>query len=201
MIVDHVVSHFTNIFGNNNAVYDNSLIEEAIHPFIHESTNNLLTLLPSRIETENVVFSLNKYGTPGPGGFGAFFFQTYWEIIKEDVFNAVLEFFTISIIMPDKNANTVILIPKTPNANTINNFRPIAMTNFKFKILSKILADMLALIMPNTVSKEQKCFIKGRHFRDCVCLTSEAINLSHNKSFGGNLALKIDIAKAFDTVD
>jgi hypothetical protein len=34
-----------------------------------------------------------------------------------------------------------------------------------------------------------------------LCIASEAVNLLHNKSYGGNLALKIDITKAFDTLD
>jgi hypothetical protein len=34
-----------------------------------------------------------------------------------------------------------------------------------------------------------------------LCIASEAANLLHNKSFGGIVALKIDISKAFDTLD
>lgn len=36
---------------------------------------------------------------------------------------------------------------------------------------------------------------------DCICLASEEINLMDRKAFGRNLALKIDIIKAFDTLD
>lgn len=36
---------------------------------------------------------------------------------------------------------------------------------------------------------------------DCNCLASEAINLLSKRTFGGNLVLKIDIRKAFDTID
>jgi hypothetical protein len=75
------------------------------------------------------------------------------------------------------------------------------MANFKFKILSKILADRLAQVLPEIISKEQRGFIKGSQIKECICLTSEAINMLHNKSFGGNLAIKIDIAKAFNTID
>lgn len=44
-------------------------------------------------------------------------------------------------------------------------------------------------------------FIHGRDIKDCICTASEAANLLHNKAFGGNLALKIDITKAFDTLE
>jgi hypothetical protein len=45
-------------------------------------------------------------------------------------------------------ANTVILIQKYSHADTISQFRPIALANFKFKIISKVLDDRLAQVMP-----------------------------------------------------
>ncbi|GAU26296.1 hypothetical protein TSUD_55940 [Trifolium subterraneum] len=59
------------------------------------------------------------------------------------------------------------------------------MANFKFKIISKIIADRLASILPTIVSEEQKGFIHERNIKDCLCVASEAVNLLHNKSFGG----------------
>ena len=161
----------------------------------------MLTMLPTPEEIHRAVFSLNKDGAPGPDGFGTTCFQTYWDIVKSDVEQAVLQFFTSGWIMPNFNSNTVVLIPKIPNADNMNQFRPIAMANFKFKILSKILADRLSQIMPALISKEQRGFIQGRNIKDCILTASEAINLIDSKSFGGNIALKVDIAKAFDTLE
>ncbi|PNX96059.1 ribonuclease H [Trifolium pratense] len=200
-IASHVVNHFQNLFTGSNNVHDNGLIEDVIPRLVNDNVNNLLTLLPSIVEIKNAVFAMNKNGAPGPDGFGAFFYQTYWDIIKEDVCNAVLEFFTFNWILPNFNSNTVVLIPKVSDADTIGQFRPIAMANFKFKIISKILADRLALVLPDLISNEQRGFVQGRQIKDCILLTSEAINMLHQKSYGGNLAIKIDIAKAFDTID
>jgi hypothetical protein len=201
LIASHVVNHFTALFSTNNHVQDNSFIEDTIPHLVTDSINNLLTMLPSSAEIHQAVFSLNKQSAPGPDGFGAFFYQTYWEIVSKDVIDAVSQFFTSNWILPNWNSNIVVLIPKTDNADSIAQYRPIALANFKFKIISKILADRLAQILPSIISNEQKGFIKGRHIKDCICLSSEVINLLHKKSFGGSLAVKIDIAKAFDTID
>jgi len=75
------------------------------------------------------------------------------------------------------------------------------MANFKFKIISKIITNKLSHQMPKIISKEQKGFIHDINIRVCLCITSEAANLLHNKSYGGNLMLKINISKAFDTVE
>jgi hypothetical protein len=93
------------------------------------------------------------------------------------------------------------VLPKTTNAASIDQYRPIAMANFKFKIISKIIADRFAPLLPSLISEEQRGFVRDRNIKDCLFIASEATNLLHNKSFGGNLALKIDISKAFDTVE
>lgn len=75
------------------------------------------------------------------------------------------------------------------------------MANFQFKIITKVLVDRLAMIAPNIISDNQRGFIRERHIKDYVCITSEAMNLLDKKAFGGNLAIKIDIKKAFETMD
>ncbi|GAU35456.1 hypothetical protein TSUD_364120 [Trifolium subterraneum] len=200
-IADHVVNYYKNLFRTNPILQDSLLVEEVIPSLISDNVNTLLTMLPSKEEIKNAVFSLNKDSAPGPDGFGAYFFQAYWEIIQNDVVNAVIQFFISGWILPNYNSNTIVLIPKIGSADTVEKFRPIALANFKFKIITKVLADKLAQIMPIIISKEQRGFIHGRNIKDCIGLTSEVINLLHNKSFGGNIAMKIDISKAFDTLD
>lgn len=60
---------------------------------------------------------------------------------------------------------------------------------------------MLAKMAPKIVSENHRGFIQGRQISDCICVTSESINLLDKKDFGGNLTLKINIRKAFDTLD
>lgn len=129
------------------------------------------------------------------------FLLDFWDIVKEDLIAAVIQFFATSWILPGYNSNIIALIPKIHNVVSIDQYRPISMSNFKFKVISKIIADRLAQIMPSIIFKEQMGFIHGRNIKDYICIASEAVNLLHNKAFGGNLALKIDITKAFDTLE
>lgn len=55
--------------------------------------------------------------------------------------------------------------------------------------------------MPNLISVEQRGFIQGQNIKHCIFLASKAINLRDAKSWCGNVALKLDIAKAFDTLN
>lgn len=93
------------------------------------------------------------------------------------------------------------LVPKVPGAKVIGDFRPIALANFQFKIITKILAARLVAIAMRIVSVEQRRFIKERNISECVILACEAINCIDRQQIGGNIALKVDISKAFDTLD
>ncbi|XP_019420673.1 PREDICTED: uncharacterized protein LOC109330855 [Lupinus angustifolius] len=99
------------------------------------------------------------------------------------------------------NSNSVILIPKNNSADKIEDYMPIALANFQFKIITKVLADRLATISPKIISQQQRGFIKDRKIQDCICLASEAINLLERKTFSGNMAIKLYLKKAFDTMD
>jgi len=203
IISSHFTNHFKNIFSTNIIVHDlqvQDLLEGTIQTMINDEMNQLLTKLPNQLEIHKVMLDMNKDGAPGPDGFGVIFYQTFWDIIKIDVTNTVLEFFKRDWILPNFNANTIVLIPKVPDALNVGQYRPIALANFKFKIISKLLADRLAPLMKSIISPEQRGFIQGRNIRDCICVTSEAINHLHHKAFAGNLTFKVDISKAFDTL-
>lgn len=65
--------------------------------------------------------------------------------------------------MPNLNASLLILIPKVPGANKLDNYRPIALANFQFKIITKIIVDRLGLIASRIISIHQRGFIPDRH--------------------------------------
>jgi len=77
---------------------------------------------------------------------------------------------------------------------------PIVVANFKFKIISKILADRLVLMAARIISPNQYGFVQGRQIQDCIGIASEAINMFSEKVRGGNVAYKVDIYKVFDTL-
>lgn len=180
---------------------ETNLVHRVIPKLVNEETNAIITRTPNPDEIFNAISNLNINSTPGPDGYGAHFFVHYWHIIKSDVINAITQFLLQGWMLPNFNASNVVLIPKIQGANNLDNFRPIAMANFKYKIISKILADRLASILPSLISPEQKGSIAGRSIRDGICLTFEVINILGNKSFCGNVALKIEITKAFDTLN
>lgn len=200
-IENHVLYYFTNIFSANVRYVENDLPNKFIPNLVTAEENNMLTALPSFEDVKKAVFDLDGDAAPGPDGFPGHFFQYFWHIIGADVVNSTQHFFLHNYIMPSLNSNLLILIPKVAGADNLDNFRPIALANFQFKIITKILADRLGVIASKIISQHQRGFIPGRHIQDCIMIASEAVNMLHKKTYGGNLALKIDIRKAFDTLN
>jgi len=71
------------------------------------------------------------------------------------------------------NSNLLVLIPKLAIATLVSDFRPIALANFIFKIITKIIVARVALIATKVIINNQNGFVQGRDISE----TSEAINL------------------------
>jgi hypothetical protein len=179
----HALSYFQAIFSMDNNCVQNTLVDEVIPTLVTDADNDMLLRLPLRKEIKDAVFSLNGDGAPGPDGFSGHFYQTFWDVIGDDV------------------VNSVVLIPKSPGAKSMGDYRPIALANFQFKIVTKIVADRLSVITFRIISAEQRGFVRDRNISECIILASEVINALDRKQYGGNIALKVDISKAFDTLD
>lgn len=94
-------------------------MEEVISPIVTEEDNLLLTRIPSLEEVGGAVFSLNVDGAPEPDGFEGIFFHKFWDLVANDVFNAVNQFFCHNCLLPNFNSNMVIVIPKVSGADKV----------------------------------------------------------------------------------
>jgi hypothetical protein len=151
-------------------------------------------------EIRDAVFSLPSVKAPGPDGFIGAFFKSCWEIIKADITAAIVHMShlregCVGLV----NSANIILIPKKTDASSVGDFRPISLIHSLSKIFSKLLANRLAPILPDIVSKCQSAFVKKRSIHDNFLHVQNLIKELHS-SRTPCLFLKLDISKAFDSV-
>lgn len=84
----------------------------------------------------------------------------------------------------------------------MKDIRPISLSNVLYKTISKVLANRLRPLISNWISPEQAAFIHSRSIMDNALTAYEILHHMHCKTKGkaGEVALKLDISKACDSV-
>ncbi|GJY43978.1 RNA-directed DNA polymerase, eukaryota [Tanacetum coccineum] len=150
-------------------------------------------------EVKGVVWDCGTNKSPGPDGFSFEFSHKYWSFIDQDIFMAVKDFFMNGCFPRGCNSSFITLIPKIQDAKFVKDFRPISLIGSVYKIIAKILANLLCLVLPYLISEFQSAFVSNRQILDSPFILNELISWCKHTNFNG-MIFKVDFEKAFDSV-
>jgi hypothetical protein len=128
-------------------------------------------------EVDAVVRALPSDKTPGPDGFNTDFVKKCWSIICDDFYNLCDAFYSKQICLQSINGSYITLIPKKDDAMRVSDYRPISLLNTSVKIITKILANRLQMVLPSLIHKNQYGFIKHRTIQDCLAWALEYLHV------------------------
>lgn len=163
--------------------------------------NLFLCKPPILEEVKDALWSIPKDSSPGPDGFSASFFITAWDIVKDDLLVVATEFFGGTPLTSALGATNIFLIPKVEAPDSFAKFRPISLCSVVYKVLSKIMVAGMVPLLDKLISHEQYAFIQGRSIFDNIFIAQELVQRLNKKVRGGNVIMKIDMAKAYDRVN
>ena len=109
-------------------------------------------------------------------------------------------FHQYSMFERSMNASFLTLIPKKCNVVNIKDFRPISLVGSVYKLLSKVLANRLRVVLDNLISKTQNSFVGERQILDSVLIVNECFDRRLKSRIPG-VVCKLDIEKAYDHVN
>ena len=113
-------------------------------------------------EVKSSLSCLGKDKSPGPDGFPSYFFQETWDFVGQELWQVVEESRRKKFAFKDLNNTFLALIPKKGERETFSDFRPIALYNTMHKVISKVIANRLKLVLPTIISSEQSGFALGK---------------------------------------
>ncbi|XP_026434040.1 uncharacterized protein LOC113331560 [Papaver somniferum] len=87
-IADVLVKHFENKF-KHKEVQISEEVFDAVSRLIFGEDNAKLESIPSTEEIKQAVFDLDPDSSPGPDGFGGWFYKFAWDLISEDFIQAI----------------------------------------------------------------------------------------------------------------
>jgi hypothetical protein len=169
-------------------------------PSLVTQEKNSALLRPITIEeVDQALQDTPKSKAPGPDGFTSDFFHHCWPMIRVEVWEILEDSRATGQVLQALNATFLTLIPKEGQAHHPKQFRPIALCNVIYKLLTKVIARRLKPILPTIISPEQSGYVEGRQIMDNVILAHEVIH-SLQKTKTPGMLLKLDLSKAFDKI-
>jgi hypothetical protein len=196
--VEALTAHFRELLGvpgqstwnfDVAALYQDSTQPSSalVHPFREE-------------ETKQAIAEMNRNSAPGPDGFGPSFYKAAWSSIKPQVLDLLLQFQAGEVDLDRINRSYMVLIPKKAGAVAVDAFRPICLQNCSVKLIAKILTIRLQREISGLVDSHQTGFLQGRSIAESFVHAVELIQHCQKRK-KPSIAIKLDFAKAFDTVN
>lgn len=113
--------------------------------------NMILNAFPTMEQVGLAVFSLNESSTSGPDDFTGLFYQQCWDIIGEEVLKIVESFCEGNTLPKSITYTKSVFIPKKEWMGFVY-LRPISLSNFINKIISRVIHDRLERLLPKLIS-------------------------------------------------
>lgn len=144
-IGDEFVNYFQILFTFVKPIFPIKL-QGLITKMVTRETNATMMAIPTRKEIFEALSQMGSMKSLGIDRLSMVFFnKNYWGTVGDAIIEEIQSFFTTGKIKNALNLTFLALIPKINDAFRVDHFRPIALCNVAFKLITKIIADVFLI--------------------------------------------------------
>lgn len=170
-----VAKYYADLFHSNCHINYKEILD-GIPESITSQMNASLIKPMEEEEIKDAIFSMNPNKAPRPDEITPLFYQKFWDIVREDVVNAVSSLFHSSHMLKALNHTIISLIPKVDLPIDFKQYRPISLCNVLYKAIFKILANRLKQVLDKCICKNQPAFVPNRQILDNIIISHECLH-------------------------
>lgn len=167
---------------------------------LSEETSDLTERAYTKKEFKEALFQLPSSKSPGSDGLPTEFYKTFWDTLSEDYLQVYKNSLSNKTLPKSQREAIIKCIPKKGDLTKVANWRPISLLNTDYKILSRAIANRLLKLLPNLISEEQTCSVKGRKISQNLLINRDFIEYANKNNLKASL-ISLDQMKAFDRVE
>ena len=131
---------------------------------------------PTAQEIKDTIWEMHPLKASGPDGLSELFFKQYWSIIGSEVVVVIQKIFKEGRLLRSCNHTYITLIPKRQGVCNFNQFRPISLCNFYYKIISKIIVNRMRPLLSKIIDPSQAAFVPHGWITENVVLAQEVVH-------------------------
>nr|GEZ69548.1 RNA-directed DNA polymerase, eukaryota [Tanacetum cinerariifolium] len=153
----------------------------------------------SRDEIRKAVWGCGKNKSFGPDGFTFEFFRKFWYVVGPDLCIVVEWFFEHCSFSKGCNSSFIGLIPKNLDPKIVSDYHPTSLIGSLYKVVTKILANRLSMVIPDLISDVQTAFLPNRQILDGPFILNELLSWCKQKNQQA-MVFKVEFAKAYNSI-
>ena len=138
---------------------------------------------------------------PGTDGLPVEFYRAIWGDIQEKLYELYSSCYKNGILNISARSGIISLLPKgNKDPKYLKNWRPVTLLNVDYKILAKVFATRLKVVLPSIIGYQQMGFMEGCHITDNIVKTMDVIVHANRKGKEKYVIMTIDFEKCFDHI-
>ena len=164
---------------------------------LSQESSSLLEKRFSMDELKSAISMMKDNKTPGPDGLSVEFYKAFFNELGDELLDLYNSNFENGELCSTHYMAVIRLVYKKGDRRDLKNWRPISLQNVDMKIISKMLAERLKLVLHEIIHVDQQGCIPGRYIGKNIRLIQDIINEKDDDS----VILLLDQEKAFDRVE